>query len=548
MSREEERDPRDLVERLNAGKISRRQFVTRASALGLSAGAIGSILAACGGDDDSAEPAPAEPAEPAPAEPAEPAPSEPAEPAPSEPAEPAPAAPGGTAAEVAVEAAQQFSGTTLNVTWESGLQALDPKEVFGPEWLELTGIEINTIELDNADLFTKGIAEHIAGSGAHDVLNISPAWTADFVLGDVIIPLDDLTAQYNVPADLEDYHPLYASMPFYAGQRYGYFDDGDSLILYYRLDIFEEMGLTPPTTWDEFQTTAQAITDAMAPDVYGAGFWRNPTFQHWSFLPAFQSMGGIPFDAANMTAGINSEQGVEAVNLAVAQNEIAPPGVVDWDPVVCLNAWLEGSLAMMWWWPPPGRWSAGYGSSETALEFLPPSTVVDKVGYAVMPGGNGWHASGFNLAVAKNSPNQEAAYLLIQWITSPEVSLRRVTTPIALRDPYRLSHYTSEEYRSLWPDADKYLETLNNAANVAMTDYAIPGFQDYALSLDKAMTAAYGGADPQGALDTAAGEWEAITDRLGRDTQIEAWNEYLAIPGSSVDNTIEARGEAVTLS
>lgn len=61
-----------LIDELNDGKISRGQFVKRASALGLGVGALGTILAACGGDD-SAEPAAApadEPAAPAPEEPA----------------------------------------------------------------------------------------------------------------------------------------------------------------------------------------------------------------------------------------------------------------------------------------------------------------------------------------------------------------------------------------------------------------------------------------------------------------------------------------------
>lgn len=50
----QDKDPRDLVEQLNAGKLSRRQFAFRASAIGLSTGAIGSILAACGDGDEAA--------------------------------------------------------------------------------------------------------------------------------------------------------------------------------------------------------------------------------------------------------------------------------------------------------------------------------------------------------------------------------------------------------------------------------------------------------------------------------------------------------------
>ena len=52
--RNKDRDRHDLVEGLSAGRISRRQFTFRASALGLSAGAIGSILAACGDAEEAA--------------------------------------------------------------------------------------------------------------------------------------------------------------------------------------------------------------------------------------------------------------------------------------------------------------------------------------------------------------------------------------------------------------------------------------------------------------------------------------------------------------
>ena len=45
-------------------------------------------------------------------------------------------------AERAVEAAKAYSGTTLTITWEAGLQALDPLNFSGPLWEELTGIRI----------------------------------------------------------------------------------------------------------------------------------------------------------------------------------------------------------------------------------------------------------------------------------------------------------------------------------------------------------------------------------------------------------------------
>jgi ribose transport system substrate-binding protein len=54
MSKREQREQRQLVEHLRSGTISRRHFVMRAGALGVSATTIGTLLAACGGSDKPA--------------------------------------------------------------------------------------------------------------------------------------------------------------------------------------------------------------------------------------------------------------------------------------------------------------------------------------------------------------------------------------------------------------------------------------------------------------------------------------------------------------
>lgn len=64
------------------------------------------------------------------------------------------------AAQTAAEAAKQFSGTTLTVTYEAGLQPMDPKIFSGPMWEKLTGIKIEIVEMAPNEMFTKTIAAH----------------------------------------------------------------------------------------------------------------------------------------------------------------------------------------------------------------------------------------------------------------------------------------------------------------------------------------------------------------------------------------------------
>ena len=119
--------------------------------------------------------------------------------------------------------------------------------------------------------------------------------------------------------------------------------------------------------------------------------------------------------------------------------------------------------------------------------------------------------------------------------------------PYALRDPYRLSHYKSDIYRSLWPTAKDYLVNLNNSANVGLLDMIMPGWQDYALSVDRMCTSVWAGTDPKTALETAAAEWDATTERLGVDSQKAFFADYLKLPGASADHTVEKMGMAVKL-
>ena len=362
----------------------------------------------------------------------------------------------------AAQAGKQYQGATLNMTYESGLQALEPRNFSGPLWQDLTGIGFNVEELPHPDQYSKPIAEHIAGSGAYDILDIEPAWIPSLADGGVILPIDDYVAKYMDKADLEDYHPLYQFLPTYKGKRWGFFDDGDVLALYYRTDIFGDpklqqayqakykKNLEVPKTWDEYSQVAQFITDQLAPKVYGAVHFRkagSPGNQ-FSFLQQYRANGGKFFDEQSMKAQLDSPAGVTTFKQMIAANKASVPGNNDMDAVAAWVAWLQGKSAMLFSWPPTGRMTENYAQRDKAINFVPESQIVGKAGYAVMPGGNPEMASGYVKSLAADSNNEEAAYLFMQWATSPAVSLARVMAPFALRDPYRMSHYTSPLYRA----------------------------------------------------------------------------------------------------
>ncbi len=309
----------------------------------------------------------------------------------------------------AVAAAKQFKGSMVTMTIEFGLQALEPRNFSGPLWQDLTGISSTVVELSHPDQYSKPIAEHIAQSGAYDVIDIEPSWIPSLADGGVIAPIDDHVAKYMNKADLDDYHPLYKFLPTYKGKRWGFFDDGDQWALYYRRDLFEDaklraayrakfnQDLRVPQSWDEYNQVAQFITDQLAPNVYGAAHFRkagSPGNQ-FAFAQQFRANGGTFFDPKTMKAQLASPAGVKTLQQMVAANKASIPGNNDLDAVAQWAAWLQGKVAMIFSWPPTGRMSENYAQRDKAINFVPSSAIAGKVGYTVMPGGHGEMASGY---------------------------------------------------------------------------------------------------------------------------------------------------------
>jgi multiple sugar transport system substrate-binding protein len=438
-----------------------------------------------------------------------------------------------SAAEIAVREAKQYAGTEINVFWEAGLQALGPQNFSGPKWEELTGIKVNIIEAQHDEMFPKMMQEHRGGTGAYDVLNIVPAWMGDMVRAGAVEPLDAYVDKYGYRAELDDIGDVYRENQMRIGDTiYGFPDDGDVFILYYRKDIFEEMGLSVPTTWDEFYEVSKAITDAKAPEVYGSAFMRARGLLQYFYQERARVEGCKFFDAESMKATINGPGCVKALAGMVKDNTTMPPGIEAWGFVETLAAFNAGQSAMLQSWPPVGRWSAGYGTDDIAMQWVPPSVVAGKVGYALPPGGHPQLAAGFAMAVSSSSKNKDAAYLYIQWINSIDISHQRVQLPYALRDPFRKSHFSSPEYQSRWPDAKHYLEAAEKGAVSGLLDLSIINTFAYIDALAAGLQSVMSGGDPQEELDGVAAKWDALTEKVGVDAQREAYMEWASKPAA----------------
>ena len=78
-------------------------------------------------------------------------------------------------------------------------------------------------------------------------------------------------------------------------------------------------------------------------------------------------------------------------------------------------------------------------------------------------------------------------------------------------------------------EAASYLDRVKEALADGYPEIFIPGAAQYEDALDLHVNKALAGQEtPKQALDAVAKEWTAITDRLGRQKQIELWHQALA--------------------
>jgi multiple sugar transport system substrate-binding protein len=451
-----------------------------------------------------------------------------------------------SAAERAVKEAQKYKGQTITIVWEAGLQSLDPLNFSGPLWEKLTGIKVKVVEVQTAEMFTKIMQEYRAGTGAYDALNVIPAWMPDLANAGALEVLDPYVQKYGYGDELQKIAATYRDNQMKVdGKIFGFPDDGDVFVMYYRKDVFGDAkvqeafkaktgkDLAVPKNWKDFGETGAALTEILKPqNMYGAAFFRQPPYTMFMFQERFRNEGGKFFDAESMKATINSDVGVKVLTEMRNENKFMPPGVEQWGFVENLAAFMAGQTAMTISWPPYGRWAAGYGTDEKALSWVPKSTVAGKVGYAMPPGGHPELAAGFALSVASTSKNKDAAYLFIQWLNSEDISLQRVKLPTALRDPFRDSHFTDPGYLALWPDAKDYLAALQDGSKSGLLDLSLLQTDKYEEVLRQAIGKLWAGEDPKKILDAAAGEWDAITKKIGVDKQKAVYANWASKSGA----------------
>lgn len=385
-----------------------------------------------------------------------------------------------------------------------------------PEFTKETGIRVEVDQLQYLKLREKSTLELTKRRGDYDLMSYVVFSKADYVFAD---QLENL-ARYFMNPKLSD--PNYEAtdlidgyvqnigvaggakgyLPGPTGSLFGVPFGSETSILGYRKDIFEKHDLKVPETYDELLELACKIPE-LEPGMGGLAS-RAASGHHAShaFLLHLAPLGGRIFDE-NWNPIMNNEAGVKAAEALKKIVECGPEGAASFGFAEAGASFLQGTTAMF------------LDSTVFAGQVNDPSRskVVDKIGWAPHPVGvrAGSQTGGFGIGIPKNAENKEAAFLLMQWLTS-----KKADKMIALAggNPSRVSTHNDADVNAKFPHMQTFGEALQNADPDWRPIIPVWGKinADLGTTLSKVLTE---GLDPQEALDGVAERTRAIMDDAG---------------------------------
>ena len=271
---------------------------------------------------------------------------------------------------------------------------------------------------DDTDLKTRAA---IKAGKPPAVSLMSANFITQYHIDDLVEPLDPMViAEGKTPdAFMEEFWPALAGNARVDGKIYGVPFHNSTPLLYYNVDAFKEAGLDPdkpPVTWQDWVEDAKKLTTRDGDKVTRYGLMISGTYDilGWVVSSLVMSNGGLYYNpeyGGEIYYDTPSTLGaVSLIDTLVHKDKVMPDGIIQ-TPAMN-NAFFGGQAAMI-------------VSSTGSLSFIRQNMKTPfKVAFIPKNVRNAVPIGGASLIIPKgNSPEREqAAWKLIKWLTSPEIS------------------------------------------------------------------------------------------------------------------------------
>jgi multiple sugar transport system substrate-binding protein len=358
-----------------------------------------------------------------------------------------------------------------------------------------------TIKFENvpAEQAAQVLTTRIAGNNAPDVASVNASDTADYASRGAAVDLQNYIDRSEV-VDPDDYVDAFKTFVTYDDKMWGLPTGGETTGLFYRTDLFEKAGLDgPPTTWDEFEADAAALTDKDA-GTYGFSMFAPESAYYW-YPWLYQAGGDLLSEDGDVL--FTSPEAKEAADYYVGLTKYAPPDYLNsnsWDGRV---AFAEGQVGMYM----AGAWFAG-----TLHEEFP--DIDGKWATAPLPEGPAGcktTIAGDALVMMDQTEHPDAAWLWMEYLSRPETIARLTYETEGTTLPPLTSLLEGDEITEEKPVLEGFIDLMECGVASTVSNPKFPRIETILNEqLGKAM---YGEQSAEEALDNTAQEAEAILAR-----------------------------------
>ncbi len=376
-----------------------------------------------------------------------------------------------------------------------------------------TGHTVEWVTLEENVLRQRVTTDITTKGGAFDIMTIgmyeTPIWGANGWL----VPLDDLSADY----DVADILPAMAGGLSYDGTLYAAPFYGESSMIMYRTDLMEKAGLTMPDapTWSFVREAAAAMTDRDN-DINGICLRGKAGWgEGGAFITAMSNSFGARWFDMDWNAQFDTQPWKDTLEFYVGMmSESGPAGYATNGFNENLSLFQQGKC---------GMWI----DATVAASFVTnpnDSSVADSVGFALAPDtGLGKRSNwlwAWALAVPAGTQKADAAKQFIEWATSKDyIELVAANEgwanvpPGARTSLYENPNYQDVPFAKMTLDsilsADPNNSTVEPSPYVGIQFAAIPEFAGIATEVSQEFSAVYAG---QQSIDEALAKAQALTN------------------------------------
>jgi len=314
-------------------------------------------------------------------------------------------------------------------------------------------IKVNVEFFPSDGMSDKYLTALMSGSGP-DLLSINNEWVSTFATSNGLLNLDKYIEENNY--DMSDFYEGAQKGVMFNDSVYALPYRAETHGFFYNKDLFEQVGYSEmPGTWEEFLPIATAISENSNGEISGiaipGGEWGNTSYQ---LINMILCGGGSILNEDSTECTLDSPEVIKVAEFFVALHReygVVPSSILENDNAAGRTLFSEEKVA-------------SYMSGAYDISTIQEANADINMATSLVPVFEGNERktifAGWSTAISAYSKNPDAAWLLAEFLSSPEISVDYSTTFSARKSMQTHEKYANDPLLKNLAEAIQYGEPL----------------------------------------------------------------------------------------